>query len=95
MFETWTATSLYVILFWLLICSAALLISASVSGNPRTRSICVFTNLVNYFYHLIHLFIVLFNPLYHILAMGVGVLFSSVIFVRSVGLYENFQPPRR
>ena len=22
-------------------------------------------------------------------------LFSSVIFVRSVGLYENFQPPRR
>ena len=26
--------------------------------------ICVFTNLVNYFYHLIHLFIILFNPLY-------------------------------
>ena len=38
MFETWTATSQYVILFWLLICSAALLISAYVSGNPRTRS---------------------------------------------------------
>ena len=26
--------------------------------------ICVFTNLVNYFYHLTNLFIVLFNPLY-------------------------------
>ena len=59
--------------------------------------LCVFTNLVNYFYHIINLFIVLFNPLYlvYFLAMGVGVLFSLVIFVRSVGRYEIFQPPRR
>ena len=57
----------------------------------------MFTNLVNYFYHLTNLFIVLFNPLYlvYFLAVGVGVLFSLVSFVRSVGLYEIFQPPRR
>ena len=37
-------------------------------SNPT----CVFTNLVNYFYHLIHLFIVLFNPRPGRVAQSVG-----------------------
>ena len=34
------------------------------SGTSPVFKSCDFTDLVNYFYHLIHLFLILFNPLY-------------------------------